>query len=517
MQTKQTYHTLRLILGDQLNTRHSWFNRKDDTVLYAMMELRSESEYVTHHIQKVAGIFAAMRAFADNRRAGGHHVHYIAISDVRHTNSFAENLQTLINEYQVQQLEYMEPDEYRLDQHLKKLSESLSIPSRMVSSEHFLTERCDLGIFFKGKKQYLMEHFYRFMRKQHNVLLTSSGQPEGGQWNFDKENRSKMPAGHIPPKPLLFHHDVTGILEDIQHAGLPYFGHINPSGFIWPVTSDEAWQMFDYFLESLLPCFGSFQDALSQEHWSLYHSRISFALNIKLIDPLTVIRKTQAYWREHPHQVSLAQAEGFIRQILGWREYMRGIYWHHMPDLASANFFGHTGKLPSWFWTGETHMQCIKKAINQSLEYAYAHHIQRLMVTGNFALLAGIHPSEVDRWYLGIYMDAFEWVEITNTRGMSQYADGGIVATKPYVSSAAYLHKMGDHCQQCRYDYALRTGSSACPFNSLYWHFLERHAPKLRKNPRMTMMYRVWDKFDADTKADILGHANTCLQEMDTL
>ena len=517
MQTKQTYRTLRLILGDQLNEQHSWFKSKDENVLYVMMELRSESEYVTHHIQKIVGIFSAMRAFATKLESEGHHIEYIPITDERHTGSFSANIKDLVAKYRIEQFEYMEPDEYRLDEYLTQLSEVLAIPFSMVSSEHFLTERYDLRAFFEGKKQYLMENFYRSMRKEYDVLMTPAGKPEGGQWNYDKENRKKLPKGHVPPDPIAFEHNVSQVLNDIQEANLPHFGRISPTSFIWPISSIEAWQLFDRFLEEMLPNFGTFQDALSQEHWSLYHSRISFALNTKLIDPLTVIRKTETYWREHPDAISLAQAEGFIRQILGWREYMRGIYWDQMPEYAEKNHFGHERKLPDWFWTGDTHMQCLKRAVDQSLEYAYAHHIQRLMVTGNFALLAGIHPDEVDRWYLGIYIDAFEWVEITNTRGMSQFADGGIVATKPYVSSASYIHKMGDHCKYCKYDHKQRTGENACPFNSLYWDFLERNRPLLGNNPRMTMMYRVWDKFSVDDQTGILEQANEYLDHLDEL
>jgi deoxyribodipyrimidine photolyase-related protein len=256
---------------------------------------------------------------------------------------------------------------------------------------------------------------------------------------------------------------------------------------------------------------------MKKGEWSLYHARLSFGLNSKLIDPLEVIREVEDRWRADPKGVPLAAVEGFIRQILGWREYMRGVYWAKMPEYASLNYFGHSRKLPSWFWTGETKMQCLSQAVNQSLDYAYAHHIQRLMVTGNFALLAGIDPDEVDAWYLGVYIDAIEWVEITNTRGMSQYADGGLVGTKPYVSSANYIDKMSDYCQGCHYDKKKKVGDKACPFNSLYWNFYERHRDKLEDNPRIGFVYPTLNKMKGETRAEILEQAQKYLKNLETL
>lgn len=275
--------------------------------------------------------------------------------------------------------------------------------------------------------------------------------------------------------------------------------------------------LIDYFADHLLVHFGTYQDALSHEYWSMYHSRLSFALNIKLISPKEVIDRIEQEWirKRNESGIAISQVEGFVRQILGWREYMRGIYWAHMPSFAQMNYFEHDQRLPGYFWSGDTRMRCIAHTVGQSMDHAYAHHIQRLMVTGNFALLAGVDPDEVDRWYLGIYIDAFEWVEITNTRGMSQYADGGIVGTKPYVSSASYIHKMGDYCKGCHYDHKKKTGDGSCPFNSLYWHFLARHRESLEPNPRMTMMYRVWDKMD--NKEDILNQGQYYFDHLEEL
>lgn len=517
MPEKQTYQTLRLILGDQLHQQHSWFQETDPEVLYVLMEIRPESEYVTHHIQKIVGIFQAMRAFAAHLREQGHAVHYFSILDDSNRHSFSKNCRFLIEQYGIQRLQYQEPDEYRLDQQLAQELGELGIPVEQVSSQHFFTHRLELKELFTGKKQYLMETFYRHMRKKHQVLMEDEDQPVTGTWNYDQENRKKLPKQHLPPAPITFSHDVADILNEVQTAKLPYIGEINPQQFIWPQNRQEALEVLDYFLKELYVNFGRYQDALSEEHWSIYHSRLSFALNIKLISPQEVVEAAETHWRAHSDEISIAQAEGFIRQVLGWREYMRGIYWAHMPDYAQENFFEAARKLPEYFWTGDTRMQCVKRAVTQSLDYGYAHHIQRLMVTGNFCALAGIAPEEVDQWYLGIYVDAFQWVEITNTRGMSQFADGGLVGTKPYVSSASYLHKMGDHCGHCYYKHRQKTGEHACPFNSLYWHFIHRHRDRLASNPRMSMMYRVWEKMNDSDQQALLEQADRYLEQLEKL
>lgn len=508
--------TVRLLLGDQLNINHSWFQTVDEDVTYILMEIKPESEYVTHHIQKILGIFKAMRTFAHELTRAGHSVRYYEITDSDNQHSFAANIDAVMASIGAGRFEYLEPDEYRLDQLLKAYSAEAGVETEVFDSEHFYTSRHQLKELFEGKKSYLMETFYRDMRKQHSVLMDAD-KPVSGKWNYDHENRKKLPAKHVPIPPMLYSTDVSDIAAAVEEAGLSSIGKVDAKHFIWPTSRAEALELYDFFLREMLQYFGAFQDAMSQEHWSIYHSRISFAMNIKLISPKEVVEQAEAYWSDHQDTVSLAQVEGFIRQIFGWREYMRGIYWAKMPAYASENYFGYSSKLPSWYWTGETKMSCMSKAINQSLDYAYAHHIQRLMVTGNFALLAGIDPDEVDQWYLGIYIDAFEWVEITNTRGMSQFADGGLVGTKPYVSSGSYIHKMGDHCKACKYDYRQKTGEGACPFNSLYWSFIDRHRDVLAPNPRMSMMYRVWDKYDSDTKTALLEQAGYYLEHIEEL
>jgi deoxyribodipyrimidine photolyase-related protein len=294
-------------------------------------------------------------------------------------------------------------------------------------------------------------------------------------------------------------------------------GQLDSERFDWPVTREEALQTLDHFIQHRLAAFGVYQDAMTQRDWLLFHSRLSFCLNTKLLHPMEVVEACVSYWAANAEQVDFAGVEGFVRQIVGWREYMRGVYWARMPEYAELNFFGHKASLPSWYWTGKTGLNCLRHSIEQSLERAYAHHIQRLMVTGNFALLLGADPDQVDEWYLGIYMDAVEWVEITNTRGMSQFADGGIVGTKPYVSSANYIHKMGDYCENCTYKRDLKYGKGSCPFNSLYWDFYHRSRSLLERNPRIGMMYKVWDKMAEKEQKAILAQAEMYKQQIESL
>jgi deoxyribodipyrimidine photolyase-related protein len=320
------------------------------------------------------------------------------------------------------------------------LASCLSNPSSVADTEHFLTSRGDVARHFQGKKRYLMESFYRQMRRRHDILV-DNGKPVGGKWNYDQSNRRRYDGAVPVPEAKRFANDVSDIVAMIHRCQVPTFGRIDPQRLIWPVTRRQALSQLQDFIEHRLLHFGTYQDAMTSTNGFLFHSLLSFALNTKMLHPMEVIQAAIACARSASGQaVSIEQLEGFVRQILGWREYMRGIYWARMPDYASLNHFGHTAGLPDFYWTAETRMNCLHTVISHSLTQAYAHHIQRLMITGNFALLAGIDPDEVDRWYLGIYMDAVQWVEIVNTRGMSQYADGGLVATKPYISSANYIH-----------------------------------------------------------------------------
>lgn len=516
MSAQPEIKTLRLVLGDQLNYQHSWFSSVNEEVTYVMMELRSETDYTVHHIQKVLGFFAAMRHFAEHLRSKGHQVIYIKLDDQENQQSFSENIKKLIEDLEFKRFEYQLPDEYRVDQHLKNLSSTLSVSILVVDTEHFFTDRTTLSEIFKGKKTYLMESFYRKMRIRYSILM-DGGQPLTGQWNYDHHNRKKLPKEHAVTPPLLFRNDVSQLNEIIQRSGIQTIGFVDLKCFIWPIDRDQSLQLLNFFVQECLPLFGTFEDAMTVNSWSVYHSRLSFALNVKLLSAREVIDRSIEAWENAPEKISFNQLEGFVRQILGWREFMRGVYWAHMPDFASMNFFEHNASLPDWYWTGKTKMNCLKHSTGQSLDYAYAHHIQRLMITGNFALLAGIHPDEVDQWYLGIYIDALDWVEITNTRGMSQFADGGIIGSKPYVSSAAYIDKMSDYCGTCFYNKVKKVGDHACPFNSLYWNFYDRHYDKLARNPRVGMMYKIWDKMAPKDKAEILEQAEKYLKNVNEL
>ena len=508
---------MRLILGDQLNINHSWFSTVDQNVTYVLMEVKTETDYAPHHIQKVIGFFAAMQNFATELKQQNHQVIYIHLNDENNLQCFDENCKALIDKYNFTKFEFQLPDEYRVDAHLKAFAEQLQIPFSIYDSEHFYSTRNELKELFADKKTYLMETFYRYMRKKHKVLLEDENNPLHGKWNFDEDNRQKLPKNHKPIAPFLYSNDLTTIENEILLSKIKTIGFVDSKNFIWPINRAQSLALLDFFVENCLQLFGTFQDAMAPNEWSIYHSRLSFSLNTKLISPQEVVNKAIAAHFKNPASIAFHQLEGFVRQIIGWREYMRGVYWLKMPEYATLNFFEHTGLLPEWFWTGKTKMNCLKNAITQSLNFAYAHHIQRLMVTGNFALLAGVHPDEVDVWYLGVYIDAIEWVEITNTRGMSQFADGGIVGTKPYVSSAAYINKMSSYCSGCHYDKTKKTGEKSCPFNSLYWNFYDKHENKLAKNPRIGMMYNVWNKMNPDAKAELLMQADYYLKNINKL
>ena len=507
--------TLRLILGDQLNSLHSWFAQTDSNTIYALMEIRQETDYVLHHAQKIIGIFAAMRDFARHLAAHGHRVHYLKIDDADNLQSLTDNLDGLIAHYQIQRFEYQLPDEWRLDQQLQTYCQNLAIPSHACDSEHFYTQRDEVTQLFGARSHWLMEMFYRRMRVKHSVLLEENQRPVGGQWNYDHDNRKAWPGLPSVPVDNRPRHDHSAIWQSIVTAGVRSFGDVDADVFHWPLNRAQALRQLDDFIAHSLPHFGNFQDAMSRRSWRLFHSLLSFALNTKMLNSREVVARTEAaYWDYH---VPLAAAEGFIRQILGWREYVRGVYWAKMPGYADLNHFGHDRPLPAWFWNGETQMNCLAATIGQSLQFAYAHHIQRLMVIGNFALLAGLAPDAVHRWYLGIYIDAFEWVELPNTLGMSQFADGGFLATKPYVSSAAYIDRMSDYCKGCHYDKKARTGDCACPFNTLYWHFFTRHHNKLNSNPRLGMVYRNLDRFTEAELDAIARRAEGILMDLNSL
>ncbi|WP_117232821.1 cryptochrome/photolyase family protein [Vibrio maerlii] len=512
------FDTLRLILGDQLNAQHSWFNECDESVLYLIAEMKQESEYVQHHVQKVCAFFSAMEQFAYELQAEGHQVVHLSLDDTAAFEDLHQLLKHYIQEVGASKLEFQRPDEYRLLTQLNQF-QLPNVVNNIVDTEHFLLPFEEIVEQFPQGKHVMMEHFYRRMRKRFNILM-EDGKPAGGKWNYDANNRNKLKAADIEqlPQPLLFSTPTADILERLTRHNIKTIGRVE-SELIWPVNRSQSLSLLAHFCQVCLPLFGRFQDAMTEKHqaqWSLYHSRISFSLNAKLLNPIEVIHTALTCYQSN-NEIDISQVEGFVRQILGWREYIRGVYWANMPAYATKNELRAVNKLPDFFWNGETKMSCIKHAIDQSLDYAYAHHIQRLMVTGNFCLLTEIEPAQIDSWYLGIYVDAIEWVEMPNTRGMALFADGGIVGTKPYAASGAYINKMSDYCKGCHYDQKSKIGEGSCPLNSLYWRFMDKHQGRLTRNPRIGMIYRSWDNMADEQRQEILDTAEHYMANLENL
>ncbi len=513
-------HTIRLILGDQLNDRHSWFEQNDAGILYIVAELGQEATYVKHHVQKLCAFFAAMEAFVDLIAARGHSIAHLTLDDTVSFGNISDFVLSICSRHQVTGFEYQSPDEFRLRQQLRSLALPESITVREFDSEHFLLPETEFRQYLAPGKHNRMESFYRKMRKRLNLLLDGD-QPQGGKWNYDNENRNKLRPADLReiPAPLVFDNDVGRFLRRIDKHGIEHFGKRRAS-LPWPVDRAQALELLTHFCQHCLPGFGRFQDAMTCQHehqWSLYHSRLSFALNSKMLHPMEAIEAAIQRYEDRRSDISIAQIEGFIRQIIGWREYVRAVYWINMPGYARLNHLAATRDLPGYFWQGETRMNCMRQALGQSLDFAYAHHIQRLMITGNFCLLAGIDPAQVDAWYLGVYLDAIEWVEMPNTRGMSQFADGGLIATKPYAAGGNYINKMSDYCKHCHYDVKQKSTDAACPFNSLYWGFMIRHREKLATNPRIGMIYGSWDRKSPQEQEATLARANWCQANLNAL
>lgn len=492
--------SLILVLGDQLSHNLSSLAAADKAVDRILMcEVADETTYVRHHKKKIAFIFSAMRHFAETLRADGWHVDYVKLGDAGNTGSFTGEVRRAVQRIKPAELIVTEPGEWRLRQILAEWEETMALPVTILADTRYLCSHAEFASWAEGRKQYRMEYFYRDMRRKTGLLMAGS-EPIGGKWNFDSENRKPPPSGLTLPQPLRFAPDMISrdVLALVADKFEDHFGDLEP--FWYATTAEQAEQAFEHFVVSALPRFGDFQDAMLEGEKFLYHAVISTYLNAGLLDPLKLCQRVDfAYQAGH---VPINAAEGFIRQIIGWREFVRGIYWQKMPDYAGLNFFENTRDLPDFYWTGDTEMACMRAAISQTREEAYAHHIQRLMVTGNFALLAGIDPHQVHEWYLSVYADAYEWVELPNTLGMSQFADGGVLGSKPYAASGNYINKMSNHCKTCRYDVKQKTGEKACPFNPLYWDFLVRNAEKLRGNPRMAQMYRTWDRMALDRQAE---------------
>ena len=498
-----------LVLGDQLSEGLSALrkgNRESDTVV--MAEVMEEATYVRHHPKKIALVFAAMRKFAAKLEEDGWTVAYAQLDDTENAGSIVGELLRRAEQTGAEGVICTEPGEWRL---INKLTHA-PIKTTILPDDRFIASHKDFEAWAEGRKALRMEYFYREMRKRTGLLM-EDGEPAGGQWNFDHDNRKPAPGDIDPQGPLRFEVDAVTeeVLALVQARFGDHFGDLRP--FRFATTRAQALEALDHFIKHSLPRFGDYQDAMLRGEDFLYHALLSPYINIGLLGPLEVCQAAEKAYRNG--EAPINAVEGFIRQIIGWREYVRGIYFLEGPDYASRNALKQSRDLPAMYWGGETKMACMEAAVGQTAREAYAHHIQRLMVTGNFALLAGIDPGQVAEWYLEVYADAFEWVEAPNVVGMSQFADGGVIASKPYVSSGAYINRMSDYCKGCAYKVSQKTGEGACPFNTLYWHFLDRHRDRFSGNARMGNMYRTWDRMDEDKRRTVLEDAEAVLARLD--
>lgn len=497
-----------LVLGDQLSESISALaaaERSRDVVV--MAEVADEASYVPHHPKKIAFLFAAMRKFARRLENAGWRVAYSRLDDAENTGSIPGELLRRAAETGAQEVIATEPGEWRLISVL----EDCALPVHQMPDTRFLASHADFDAWADGRKQLRMEYFYREMRRKTGYLMEGD-KPVGGKWNYDHDNRKPAPDDIAFEGPLHFEPDadVEEVLDLVEARFGSNFGSLRP--FWFATEPEQAQEALTRFISHALPKFGDYQDAMLAENRFLYHAVLSMYINAGLLDWRDACDAAEAAYRAG--NAPLNAVEGFIRQVIGWREYMRGIYFHEGPDYTRRNALGHDAVLPEFYWNAETDMRCLSKAISQTRDEAYAHHIQRLMVTGNFALLAGVDPHQVHEWYLAVYADAYEWVEAPNVIGMSQFADGGVLGSKPYVSSGAYIDRMSDYCKGCAYKVKQKTGEGACPFNLLYWHFLTRHRDRFEKNPRMAQMYRTFDRMDEERKKTVLKDADNFLNKL---
>ena len=506
--------TLVPVLGDQLTPTLSALRdaAPDDTIVL-MMEVSDETTYVRHHKQKIAYILSAMRHHAKALEKAGWTVDYVKLDDPDNAGSFTGEIARAVERHAPERIVVTEAGEWRVAAMLESWETIFGIPVEICPDDRFVATHAEFDAWASERKQLTMEFFYRDMRRKTGLLMDGK-KPVGDRWNFDKENRKPAKADLFMPQPHVFKPDAItkDVLALVAERFADHPGTLD--GFAYAVTAKDAAKQATYFLAKALPQFGDYEDAMLTGERYLWHSILSPYINSGLLDPLDLCRRAEAEYRAG--RAPLNSVEGYIRQIIGWREYMRGIYWREGPDYVTRNFLNHKRKLPGWYWTGDTDMHCLKEAIGQTLETAHAHHIQRLMVTGNFALLIGADPAEVHRWYLEVYVDAYEWVELPNTLGMSQFGDGGLLGSKPYISSGAYIDRMSDYCGQCRYDVKKRVGEDACPYNALYWDFLARHEGKLGDNQRLRMPYATWKKQSAQSRNETRAQAKTFLQSLDT-
>ena len=485
--------SLRLILGDQLTLSLPVIEqacKQQDIIV--MAEVKEEATYVKHHKKKLVLLFSAMRHFAQTLKEQGYNVHYRCYEDKDNQGSLLKEVRKCLKEHSaLGQVVVTEPGEYRLLKSMQQWSSQLNTPVEILKDPRFYASPDDFKGWAKDRKSLRMEFFYREMRKKHHILM-EQGVPAGGKWNYDASNRKAMPANVHPPEPTSFTPDsvTEEVIRLVKAEFSEHFGDI--SGFHYAVTRKQALQVLNEFIEQRLPDFGKYQDAMRQNMPWLFHSHISFYLNCGLLTPREVVQQAEAAW--YAGEAPLNSVEGFIRQILGWREYVRGFYWYSMPQLQNENYFNANRDLPEFFWDGHTNMNCLRQCVQDTKHHAYAHHIQRLMVIGNFSLLCELAPQQVQEWYLLVYADAYEWVELPNVAGMILYADGGNLASKPYISSGSYINKMSDYCKNCGYSVTKKTGPDACPFNYLYWRFLDAHYARLKDNPRMALVFKSYEK-----------------------
>lgn len=501
------------ILGDQLCEEMSSLNAIDKHDVVFLCEVMEEATYVKHHPKKIAFLFSAMRHFAHHLKKLGYRVRYSKYDDVKNTGCFEKELHRAIDEENISEVHVTYPGEWRVLQKMLNLKEQLSIPLMIHEDTRFLCSIGDFKDWAKNKKQMRMEYFYRMMRQKYKILLDSQAKPVGGAWNFDKQNRKNANHIEVFPKPL--EHSLDEVTEDVldlvEREFPDHFGQLRPFNFA--VTREEALSEAHHFMQNALMHFGDYQDAMLSNEVFLYHSKLSYYLNAGLLEPLELCQMAEEVFKAN--KAPLNSVEGFIRQILGWREYVRGVYWLLMPEYSERNYFNALRPLPQLFWGGNTQMSCMKEVVRQTELEAYSHHIQRLMITGNFALLTALNPKEVCDWYLAVYADAYEWVELPNTLGMALYADGGLMASKPYAASGKYIQKMSNFCKSCAYNPNDVLGEAACPFNALYWNFIGQNQSSLKDNQRLHYAYLNWDKMGRDKQEAILAKARAILIALD--
>ena len=498
-----------LVLGDQLSMELSALRKAEKgSDIVVMAEVAEEAGYVKHHPKKIALIFAAMRKFAKALKEDGWEVRYTRLDDPENAGSIVGELLRRAEETDAPGVICTEPGEWRLYNKLKHAP----IKTHIVTDDRFIASHKEFEDWAEGRKALRMEYFYREMRRKTGLMMDGD-EPAGEKWNFDHENRKPAPEEVTHDGPLWFEPDaeVEEVLALVEDRFADHFGDLRPFGFA--TTRPQALKALAHFVEKALPKFGDFQDAMLEDSDFLYHAMLSPYINLGLLGPLEVCKAVEKAWKDGNAPINAA--EGFIRQIIGWREYVRGIYFLEGPDYTGRNVLKQERDLPAFYWGAETKMNCVAHAVGQTQKQAYAHHIQRLMVTGNFALLAGIDPAQVHEWYLAVYADAYEWVEAPNVVGMSQFADGGIIASKPYVSSGSYINRMSDYCKGCAYSVSKKTGEGACPFNLLYWHFLDRHRDRFEGNGRMGQMYATWDRMEKDRRDTVLQEAEDWLKRLD--